>query len=251
MSLQMSGIHAAYGLREVLAGIDLSIPAGSITAVIGRSGSGKSTLLQVAAGLLAPQAGEVACDGRLACVFQDARLLPWCRARDNAAFGLKCLGVARRERRERAAAMLTRLGLADAVDCWPAELSGGMRQRVALARAFLVAPRVLLLDEPFSALDPGLRLELLSMLRTELACNCAVLMVTHDVSEAATIADRIVVLDGQPASIVVEHDLGRPVRPRSLPEAHWIAARLFADQKVAAAFAIDSAPSNVVSLKVS
>jgi NitT/TauT family transport system ATP-binding protein len=250
MSLVMSDVRAGYGLREILGGIDLTVPPGAIVAVIGRSGSGKSTLLQVAAGLLTPSAGEVKREARIACVFQEPRLLPWRRVRDNAAFGLKCLGLNRRERRRRAEAMLTRLGLADAMDVWPAELSGGMRQRVALARAFLVEPKLLVLDEPFSALDPGLRFELLAMLRTELAGDCAVLMVTHDIAEAATVADRIIVLDREPARIALDHTLGRARQPRSPREAHHIAAQLFADRRVAAAFALQS-PSNVVSLKVS
>ncbi|PWB62253.1 MAG: hypothetical protein C3F17_11525 [Bradyrhizobiaceae bacterium] len=251
MSLAMTGIRAAYGLREILGGIDLAVPGGTIVAVIGRSGSGKSTLLQVAAGLLAPTAGEVAQEDRIACVFQEPRLLPWRRVVDNAGFGLKCLGVGRRERRRRAAAMLARLGLGDVLDAWPAELSGGMRQRVALARAFLVEPRLLVLDEPFSALDPGLRFELLAILRSELSSDCAVLMVTHDIAEAATVADRIVVLDGEPATVTLAHPLGRARQPRAPHEAHQIAAQLFADRRVAAAFALQACAADIVPLRAS
>jgi NitT/TauT family transport system ATP-binding protein len=251
MSVAFDKVHAGYGPREVLGGVSLAVRSGEIVALLGRSGSGKSTLLQVAAGLLAATNGRVERDARLACVFQEPRLLPWRSVLDNAAFGLKCRGVGRRERRRRADAMLARLGMADSAAAWPAELSGGMRQRVALARAFLVNPRLLLLDEPFSSLDPGLRQELLAMLRLELHRDCAVLLVTHDVTEAAAVADRIFVLDHDPARIVVDRSLPRATSLRSLPEALRIAADLFAEDAVAAAFAVDDSPqsANVVPLR--
>lgn len=252
MMLALKSIVAGFGAREVLGGVDLSVKPGEVVALLGRSGSGKSTLLQVAAGLLAPSEGEVERHHRVAYVFQEPRLLPWRRVLDNAAFGLKCRGVRRNERRRRAALMLERLGLADHTTAWPSELSGGMRQRVALARAFLIEPGLLLLDEPFSALDPGLRHELLGMLRTKLTRGCAVLLVTHDVTEAATIADRIVVLDGEPARIVLDRPLIGTGALRPLPEALRIAADLFGERTVTAAFAIDPRPfdSNIVSLTV-
>ena len=251
MSLRLDGIHHAYGLRPVLEGIDLSVRDGEIVAVLGRSGVGKTTLLQIAAGLLPPSAGEVTRTGVVAAVFQEPRLLPWRRVVDNAAFALKCRGVARKERRRRALLMLDRLGLGDTADLWPSELSGGMRQRVALARAFLIEPKVLLLDEPFSSLDLGLRRELLAILSNEVGGDCAVLMITHDVVEAATIADRIVVFDGTPARIVLDHGLAGMPRLRSLPDAHRIAANLLADHRVSAAFSVDGpvAFSNVVKLE--
>lgn len=251
MTLRLSGIHHAYGQRSVLEGIDFSVRGGEIVAVLGRSGVGKTTLLQIAAGLLMPSTGEVTRTGAVAAVFQEPRLLPWRRVLDNAAFALKCRGVARTERRRRALLMLDRLGLGDAVDLWPSELSGGMRQRVALARAFLIEPKVLLLDEPFSSLDIGLRKELLTILSNEVGGDCAVLMITHDMVEAATIADRIVVLDGVPARIVAEQSFAGAPRMRTLPDAHRIAANLLADHRVSIAFSVDSpAPSsNVVKLE--
>lgn len=251
MSLLFDEVRAGYGPREVLAGISLAVRPGEIVALLGRSGSGKSTLLQVAAGLLTPTSGGVERNEQLAYVFQEPRLLPWRSVLDNAAFGLKCRGVRRRERRRRAEAMLARLGIADSAASWPAELSGGMRQRVALARAFLVEPRLLLLDEPFSSLDPGLRQELLAMLRLELHRDCAVLFVTHDVTEAAALADRIVVLDGDPAVIVLDRSLPRAASLRPLPDALRIAADLVAEDVVAAAFAVNgrSETANVVPLR--
>jgi NitT/TauT family transport system ATP-binding protein len=251
MTVTMRDVSHAYGPKPVLDAITLAVRGGEVVAVLGRSGAGKTTLLQIAAGLLRPASGEAVCGGPVAAVFQEPRLLPWRRVLDNAAFGLKCRGVARAERRARARRMLRRLQLADAADLWPAELSGGMRQRVALARAFLIEPKVLLLDEPFAALDVGLRRELLAILRTEIAADCAVLMITHDVVEAATVADRIVVLDGAPARIVVDHVLHGGPRLRPLPAAHRIAANLFADRRVAQAFGVNGeiSPANVIALE--
>jgi len=251
MTLRLCDIHRAYGLKPALGGIDLSVRAGEVVAVLGRSGAGKTTLLQIAAGLLSPSAGDILRTGTVAAVFQEPRLLPWRRVIDNAAFALKCRGIGRRERHRRALLMLERLELSDVADAWPSELSGGMRQRVALARAFLIEPRILLLDEPFTALDVGLRKELLAILSQEISGDCAVLMITHDVVEAATIADRIVVLDGSPACIVADHRLADSSQPRSLPDAHRIAANLFADPHIAVAFSVNGPPipSNVLKLE--
>ncbi|TGD95531.1 ABC transporter ATP-binding protein [Methylobacterium nonmethylotrophicum] len=221
----------------VLSGLDLDIEPGEFLAIVGASGVGKSTLLRVVAGLVPPSAGTVRLSdpepGRRAVslVFQDSRLLPWRRVLDNVAFGLEKLRLPRAERRRRAQGALARVGLADLAGRWPFQLSGGQRQRVALARALAVEPHVLLMDEPFSALDALTR----ESLQDELARLCrayrqTVLFVTHDIEEAVTLADRVVVLAGRPGRIVAAHRVagGQP-RDRSAPELKAVAQAIRED----------------------
>jgi NitT/TauT family transport system ATP-binding protein len=199
-------------------GINLSLEPGSFTAMVGRSGCGKSTLLHIAAGLDTGYEGAFArepTDATLACLFQQPRLLLWLTARNNVAFVLEGRGVARREARRRADEMLELVGLAAASGKFPAQLSGGMQQRVSLARALAVDPDLLLMDEPFSALD-----ELTAAhLREELVALCAqkartVLFVTHNIQEACYLAERVIVLSAHPGTMVgdVAVDVPRPRR---------------------------------------
>ena len=205
--------------------LSLEIPAGSLTVVIGPNGCGKSTLLRLIAGLLQPTSGSVllgdgeaggpprAGDGRVGLAFQQPRLVPWLSTLDNVALPLTLSGVSVAEGRERAREALARVGLTEAAALRPAHLSGGMAQRGGLARALISDPPILLLDEPFSALDALTRegfdgeLQRLWMGRSR-----TMVLVTHSVSEAVRLADRIVVMTARPGSVarVVPVDLPRP-----------------------------------------
>jgi NitT/TauT family transport system ATP-binding protein len=206
----------------VLDAISVEIAEREVVAVVGPNGSGKSTLLRVVAGLLAPDAGRVTVGGevvaeadpRLGLVFQEPRLLPWRHALDNVLFPLELAGVEREDRRRRAQAMLDLVGLAGFGDAYPHQLSGGMRQRVAIARALIREPAVLLLDEPFSALDALTRerfnLELLALWERTAT---TIVLVTHSIPEAVFVADRVLVLSHRPASVVADVPVELP-RPR-------------------------------------
>lgn len=206
-----------------LDGIDLDIAPGAFVALLGPSGCGKSTLLRLVAGLDRADAGAavVEADGGpagpggarapIAYVFQDAHLLPWRSVLENAALPLELAGAPLEERRAAARDALAQVGLADAGDRYPAELSGGMRMRVSLARAMVTRPRLLLLDEPFAALDELTRSRLDDQLRALWAeLGMTVLFVTHSITEAAYLAQRAVVLSARPARVVADRALALP-----------------------------------------
>ncbi|WP_409073328.1 ABC transporter ATP-binding protein [Micromonospora chalcea] len=189
--LTARAVTRSFGPAVVLAGVDLTIGAGETVALLGGSGSGKSTLLRVLAGLDGDAGGEHAVHGTAAVVFQEHRLLPWKRVADNVALGLTGPDVD-----DRVGRALAEVGLADRGRAWPAELSGGQAQRVAVARALVREPDLLLLDEPFGALDALTRLRMQGLLRRLRAQHgFAALLVTHDVEEALLLADRVLLLD--------------------------------------------------------
>jgi NitT/TauT family transport system ATP-binding protein len=218
----------------VLDGLNLDIAAGSFVALLGPSGCGKSTLLRLIAGLDGPDGGTLEVDLRarsLAFVFQDAHLLPWRTVLDNAALPLELAGVARSARHDAAIAALSQVGLTDAMTRLPSQLSGGMRMRVSLARALVTQPALLLLDEPFAALDEMTRQRLDDQLRELWAkLGMTVVFVTHSVDEAAYLAERAVVFSQRPARVVEDRTLALPaertVALRSEPAFAAEAARL-------------------------
>ena len=209
-----------------LDGVDLAIERGEVVVLIGPNGSGKSTLLRVVAGLLPAQAGQALFDGRpiagpdprIGLVFQEPRLLPWRTTAANVTYPLELAGVPAPERAARGEALLRRVGLEDAASRIPSQLSGGMRQRAALARALALEPALLLLDEPFSAVDELTR-ERLNVELLEIAArrNATLLVVTHSVHEAVFLADRVVVLSERPGRVVAEVPVDLP-RPRSFAD---------------------------------
>ena len=228
------------GATDVLDRFDLTVEPGSFTAIVGPSGCGKSTLLRILAGLLPPDAGSadvggVDVAGRPgACAWLPQRdnLMPWRRVLANATLGAELGGMSRAEAETRARALLERFGLEGLERAWPSELSGGMRQRVAVLRTFLIDAPVLLLDEPFGALDALTRRQMQSWLQ-EVWLEASgprrtVLLVTHDVEEALLLGDRVVVMSPRPGRIVADVEVTYP-RPRG-PE--LVSQRSFVAQRV-------------------
>ncbi|MDJ1160267.1 ATP-binding cassette domain-containing protein [Chelatococcus sp. SYSU_G07232] len=209
MRLALDRIGHAFLGRTVLEGCDLLLANGEIVALVGPSGCGKTTLLQIAAGLIDPLRGRVRRDYRRhAMVFQEPRLMPWLTAGENIAYGLASLDLPRRRRREIAGVHARLVGLEPAdLDKYPAELSGGMRQRVAVARALAVEPEVVFFDEPFTAVDVGLRRALQDLVMRMAGDGpsgqgFSGLFVTHDLAEAVRLADRLAILSARARGIV-------------------------------------------------
>ena len=235
--LFLDHLHKQFDTGVVaLADVSLRVQAAEIVALVGTSGCGKSTLLRLVAGLDVPTSGHIFINDEplagpnaaVGVVFQEPRLMPWLSVRDNVRFGLAHLP--RPEQEARTAAGLARVGLADFAEALPRQLSGGMAQRVAIARALAARPQLLLLDEPFSALDPFTKMDLQEhLLRIWAADRPTLLLVTHDLEEALVLADRIVVLRGHPGRIheTVRVDLPRP-RQRTAADFQTYKQRLLA-----------------------
>jgi sulfonate transport system ATP-binding protein len=195
----VSNLRRAYGSRVVIADLNLRIERGEFVVLLGESGCGKTTLLRALAGLDPIDGGRITAPRRPAVVFQEHRLLPWDSLWRNVSLGLQA-----NDARERAAAALAEVGLGDRLDDWPRNLSGGQAQRVALARALVQEPELLLLDEPFAALDALTRIRMHDLVRELVAKHRpGVLLVTHDVDEAIALADRILVM--RTGRIAFEH----------------------------------------------
>jgi NitT/TauT family transport system ATP-binding protein len=217
------------GFVEALRDVNMEVKPGELVCLVGPSGCGKSTLLRTLAGLTEPTAGTVAfgeangAPAKTTMVFQDHGLFPWMSLLDNVAFALEAAGVDRVERRRRAGGLLEQLGLGEFRDRFPDQLSGGMRQRAAIARALLGEPQVLLMDEPFSALDAQSKLVMQEeLMRLWGSSGQTVVYVTHDIREAVVLGDRVLVMTGRPGTIQLdlEIDLSRPrdVFDRDHPE---------------------------------
>ena len=222
-AVEVVGVHKAYGPKGshvlALSDISLSVEAGEFVCLVGASGCGKSTLLSLLAKLEKPQKGRIKTRGRVSLLFQDAALFPWLTAGQNVELALRFAGVPARQRRERAAELLHLVHLDGFGDKRPHELSGGMRQRTALARALAQGADILLMDEPFGALDAMTR----DLLHDELerlwsASRFTVLFVTHDVREAVRLGDRVAVLTSRPGRVAEELPIDLP-RPRPIGDA--------------------------------
>jgi NitT/TauT family transport system ATP-binding protein len=215
VALKLEGVRKVFPPNVVvIEKIDLRIEGGEFVAILGPSGSGKSTLLRMIARLAEPSEGQILSEpvsDQIAFVFQDAHLLPWRNVLDNAALPLELRGIPRAERLDKARAELEHVGLLEALERFPAELSGGMRMRVSLARALVTEPRLLLLDEPFAALDEITRFHLDVQLRhLWQRLGMTLIFVTHSISEAAFLANRAVVLSRRGGRITLDRQIMLP-----------------------------------------
>ena len=237
--------HNGSSAVVALQAVDLEVFEGEFVAIVGPSGCGKSTLLEIIAGLVAPTTGEVAIAGRpvrgphpdVGVVFQEDSAFPWLSVWENVEFGLKMRGVPAAERRRRVAEMVRLVGLAGFENHVPGQLSGGMRQRVAIARTLVLGPRIILMDEPFGALDAQTRLLMGDeLLRLWERLRSTVIFVTHDIAEAVRLADRVVLMTARPGRVkeVVPVPLPRPrdfEMVSARPEFNTLVGRLWGSLK--------------------
>lgn len=233
-AIEFDGVTRSFGSEIIYRDLTFKIPNGEFTCIVGPSGCGKSTALRLIGGLLPATSGRIAVTGlspeeaweRIAYVFQSPRLAPWRKAIDNVTLAeeLRFGRDSKSKRAEKAQSLLDLVGLADAAEKYPYMLSGGERQRVALARALAVEPEIILMDEPFSALDPStrrkLRVEIIDIWRKT---GKTIVFVTHDIDEALVLADRILVLSQKPAVVVQDLRISDP-RPRSLDDSPTLMA---------------------------
>lgn len=231
-TIELTDLTKRFGTGDAavlaLDGVDVTVQHGEFVCVVGASGCGKSTILNIIAGLDEPTSGTVRIDGRIAMMFQESALLPWLTVQSNIELPMRLDGVPRRERRDRARDLVATVGLTGFESKRPHQLSGGMRQRAALARAFAQDAEILLMDEPFGALDAMTRdvlhEELAELVRSR---HLTVVFVTHNVREAARLSDRIVVMSSRPGRVAatIDNDLPHP-RRIDTPEVGALAATI-------------------------
>lgn len=238
--IELAGVVIAFPgtMQPVLASLDLTIEHGQFAAVVGASGAGKSTLLRIVAGLINPAAGSIhrridvdASRRAVAIVFQEPRLMPWRNVYGNVGLGLEGLAITTTEEAQRIADALALVGLQEFSNRWPHQLSGGQRQRVGIARALAVRPELLLMDEPFAALDAITRQSLQDeLLRIWSSTKTTMLFVTHDIEEATYLADYVMLLGGSPACVTATYGI-KASRPRRRNDADLaqIATRIRSD----------------------
>lgn len=243
--LTITGLSLGFGGPAILEGVDLHVGSGQIVSLVGPSGSGKSSILRAVMGLHPVLSGSITLGvphAQMGMLFQDDALLPWRSARDNVALGLRARGVAADERNRRANDWLRRMNLAGLESRYPGRLSGGQRKRVALAQVMALEPKLMLMDEPFGALDAIVRHRITQdLLRLVEGQGITVLLVTHDLEEALALSDAVYLLSAGPrAKIAARHVVDLP-RPRDLSAVHAdprfgpMLARLWADLSAAAA----------------
>ena len=245
--LKATKLSHRFGMTDVLKDINFTLEQGQVISVVGPSGCGKTTLLHLCGGLLNVSDGEIINQFKnQAFAFQDARLLPWLTTLDNISFGLKAKGVNKKNRHALSTKMAIRLGLekSDLLK-FPKDLSGGMRQRVAFARALVIEPKLLFLDEPFSALDIGLKKELQHILINWIVeKKLSVFFITHDLAEAIQLSDEILVMDANPGRIVKRIKLNKCQAERNDDYIFQKTRSLLADPQIIETFELNFASRN-------
>lgn len=237
--LQVHNISHRFGPTDILKNISFCLDQGRIVSIVGPSGGGKTTLMHLCANLLTLETGRIESSfERYAFAFQEPRLLPWQNTLNNIAFGLKSLGVPRNIRHQKATNIAEQLGLEQRdLTKFPKDLSGGMRQRVSFARALVTEPELLFLDEPFSALDIGLKQELQHLLITRNQThNLSILFITHDLMEAVKLSDDILLLAGEPGEIIRCFPINTPKHLRDTLFVHETTAKLLAEPTIIETF---------------
>ncbi|WP_292655375.1 ABC transporter ATP-binding protein [Nitratifractor sp.] len=240
--LTVEKLRFSFGYKTILEDISFELNQGEVLSIVGPSGGGKTTLLRLCAGLLDRQEGSIENSFKTqAIAFQDPRLLPWKNVIDNIAFGLKALGVPKAEREKRAREIALTFDLEEEdFDKFPKELSGGMSQRVSFARALVTQPELLFLDEPFSALDIGLKRELQNHIIELIAQKAiTIFFITHDIMEAIRLSDKILLLEPDPGRIVKTYTFDRPQPERTDEWVYAETAKLLKDPYIIKTFELE------------